>query len=73
MELYQSLQTVLNKIKDNNDLTGYESDNIDKLYCIMKNQEHLSDALLVIASLLQALIEREINVQVIPANGEKTH
>lgn len=70
MNLYVTLQAVLDKIRDNNDQVVYSSTEGEKLRKVLDNQERLAEGMLLIGGLLQALIEKEISVQLIPDRKE---
>jgi hypothetical protein len=71
VDLYRALQSVLDKIKDNNDAVAYATSDGDKLKKVMENQERIAEGLLLLGGLLQALLEKEITVQLVPDKQEK--
>ena len=67
MNLYQALQGVLDKVRENNEIAAYGSD-ADRLKKLLDNDERLSEGMLLLGGLLQALHEKEIEIQLLPHN-----
>lgn len=73
MNLYVTLQTILEKIRQNKEEVAYATGECEMIRRVLDNQERLSEQLLVIGSLLQALIEKEIEIELKSSKDDKKH
>lgn len=71
--LYQALQGILDKIRQNNEAVLFNSEEREMLRKILDNQERLGEGMLVVGALLQAMLEREISFQLVPDKKESKH
>lgn len=73
MNLYVALQSILEKIRQNKEDVAYATGEREMLRRVLDNQERLSEQLLVIGSLLQALVEKEVEIELQSSKHEKKH
>ena len=72
MELYKALQAIHTKIQQNRDNAVYAGDR-EMQRAVLENQERLSESILIIGAMLQAVIEKEIEIQLMPDVKEGKH
>jgi hypothetical protein len=63
---YKVLQTILERVRDRSTEARYSKDPRLQTEAILDNQERLAEAMLVVGSLLQAIVDHQITV-VVPA------
>lgn len=73
MNLYQALQGVLEKIKRNSEEGRYASEERTQLRAVLENQERLAEAILIVGGLLQAVVEREVDIEMMASAEEQKH
>jgi len=73
MDLYQTLQGILNKINDGVTEARYQDDQKEMIKIILENQSRLGEAILIVGGLLKAILAEEIDVQVMPKKDDVKH
>jgi hypothetical protein len=73
MDLYQTLQGILNKINDGILEAKYENSEKKMLQVVLDNQARLGEGLLIVGGLLKAILSDEIEVQIMPGKGDPKH
>lgn len=68
MNLYQALQGVLDKIKQNNESVLYAQEPKEQLRAVLDNQERLAESILIMGGILQGLVSKEVEIEIIPKN-----
>lgn len=69
MNLYQALQGVLDKVRQNNESVLYATDDKEMIRAVLDNQERLAESLMVMGGLLQAILAKDVEVEIVPPKG----
>jgi len=73
MDLYVSLQTILNKISEGATEAKYAKNEKEMLQIVLENQTRIGEAILIMGGLLKAILADEIEVQVMPSKNDTKH
>ena len=73
MELYQTLQELLNSINQSAVEARYAEKEREVLNIILENQGRLGEAMLIVGGLLKAILAHDVEVEIIPPQKEAQH
>jgi len=73
MDLYQTLQGILNKINEGVLEARYKDDPKEMLRIVLDNQARLGEAMLIVGGLLKAILSDEIEIQIMPGKDDVKH
>lgn len=59
---YKILQTILEKIKSRNERARFSKNPDDLYYAIMDGQERTAEALLIVGTLLDTIVDKQLSV-----------
>jgi CRISPR/Cas system-associated exonuclease Cas4 (RecB family) len=73
MDLYTALQEIHDKVQDSQSSLQYSQTDRDILMHLVNNQVRMSEAMLILGSLLHAIVEDRVEVEVVPPKGVNKH
>lgn len=69
MNLYEALQGVLDKIKQNNERVVYAGSEREMLQALLDNQERLAESVLILGGLMQGIVAKDVEIEVVMPKG----
>jgi hypothetical protein len=72
MDAYKTIQTILEKVRERSEAARYSKSQDDLLYAMLDNQQRLAESMLILAAVLQVIIDKQLTIAIeAPPKGDR--